>query len=170
MRLATTIGALVASLLLAAACADDPPPAALRLDSRAPDYEGGAVDAQLRPVADLLADRTRPDLPRPDQARPVASSTQAVSFSHKTQPFQGIAYDTGWQPSGSPVQVRFTVAVVAQVEATLPGTATLKRDTALALAYAGSPSAGKLSMDIGFQMSALLKIDTTLVKWEGSSR
>jgi hypothetical protein len=169
VKLTTTSHVLAGLLLLGAGCGDTvPAPRDGGVHDRSPALEGGPrLDWPARPPGDSQPDLARPDLLRPDQKRPPATSTQAVSFSHKTQPFQGIAYDTGWQPSGSPVQVRFSVAVSAQVEATLPGTATLTRDTALALTYAGSPSAGKLSMDIGFQMGALLKIDTSVVKWEG---
>jgi hypothetical protein len=98
--------------------------------------------------------------------------TQAVSFTHKDQPFAGFKYDTGWQPSGSGVQVRLYVSENTLVQATLPGAAELVRTKdGLDLAYIGKRDGGQFQMDLGVQLTCRMKIDVSVygvpVKWEG---
>jgi hypothetical protein len=98
--------------------------------------------------------------------------TEAVSFTHKDQPFAGFKYDTGWQPSGSGVQVRLYVTENTLVQSTLPGTAELVRTKdGLDLAYIGKSNGGTFQMDLGFQLTCRMKIDVSVygvpVKWEG---
>jgi hypothetical protein len=97
------------------------------------------------------------------------SATTPVSFSHSDQPFKGVSLDTGWVPSGSAVQIRFATSITGTTEAVLPGKATLRKSGGeLGLTYAGDPSAGKVKMDIGFAISAKLKIDVSGFTWEGN--
>ena len=99
---------------------------------------------------------------------PLASS--AVAFPYDGKLFTGQTFDTGWQPSGSSVQVRFYVTLKAQVTSSAKGTARLLRDadTGLMLDYRGSAGGGKLAMDIGFEMSCKLKISYSPISWEGA--
>jgi hypothetical protein len=157
---------LLALLLLAASCSDSPPPIGTpdlpRRDFWPPsDFDLGSVGDRRS------GDSARADAPRPDQPKPT-SATVPVTFAHQEKPFDGFGVDTGWQPSSSPVQIRFTTSAASNAEATLPGKATLQRASQLTLSYAGDPSAGKLKMDIGFQISGQLKIDAAGVKWQGN--
>jgi len=99
-------------------------------------------------------------------------STASVSFSHLEQPFGGQSFDTGWQPEGSPVQVRFYVTAQSQVGARLPGRARLDRGpqgaSALGLSYEAEPGSGSFWMDLGVQISGRLKINRPPVVWEGA--
>jgi hypothetical protein len=162
------ISAGVALALIVTACGDSTSPTH---DQRAPgadlfpgtDGPHTTTDGPLTPPDGGRPDQLRPDLP----PKPL-TATVPLSFSHKEQPFSGFAYDTGWLPGGSPVQIRITATITSVSEATLPGKATLTRNGALALRYAGNAGAGAFSMDIGFQFSAKLRIDTAIVKWEGT--
>lgn len=151
--------------LLATACGDNvgTPPT---MDQGTPTDVSTPSDTSDGALADVLApDVLAPDLLQPDQLRTV-SGTEPVTFSHQEQPFQGVSYDTGWQPSGSPVQLRFSFSTASDVQATLPGSATLTRNTQLSLTYSGDPSGGTFTMDIGFDLGAKLKIDP--LSWEGN--
>jgi hypothetical protein len=99
---------------------------------------------------------------------PLASS--AVSFPYDGKLFTGQTFDTGWQPSGSSVQVRFYVTLKAQVTSSAKGVARLSRDadTGLMLDYRGSSGGGKVAMDIGLEMSCKLKISYSSISWEGA--
>jgi hypothetical protein len=99
-------------------------------------------------------------------------ASQTVSFSHKDQPFQGFKYDTGWQPSGSDIQIRLFATAATLMQASEPGSAELVRTIeGLDLAYVGKSGAGQFEMNLGVQLSCRLKIDVSVygvpVKWEG---
>lgn len=95
-------------------------------------------------------------------------STQVVNFSREESPFKQASYDTGWQPASSPVQVRFTAVVAARVASSQTGTGALIRNGGLVLTYNGKDGEGQFSMDLGFEISGRMKINSppTLV-WEG---
>ncbi len=96
----------------------------------------------------------------------------AVSFSHLEQPFGGHSFDTGWQPEGSPVQVRFYVTAQSQVGARLAGHARLERGAPgaapLGLSYTADADSGSFWMDLGIQISGRLRINRPPVVWEGA--
>jgi hypothetical protein len=94
----------------------------------------------------------------------------AVSFPYDGKLFTGQTFDTGWQPSGSSVQVRFYVTLKAQVTSSAKGTARLSRDpdTGLMLDYRGTSGGGKVAMDVGFEMSCKLKVSYSSIGWEGA--
>jgi hypothetical protein len=93
-------------------------------------------------------------------------NTRAVSFEHLIEPMKGASYDTGWQPAGAPVQVRFTVTARSRLGAKLRGKARLSGE--LELLYRGDPGGGTLELDVGYELAAKLKINKFPIDWEGS--
>jgi hypothetical protein len=164
MRRHTLLLAPLGLSLLLASCSDSPPPVGTP-DHGRPDFWPRSDSAPFDTTGPG-GDQRRADARPPDQLK-TASSTQPVTFAHQEKPFDGFGVDTGWQPASSPVQIRFTTSAASDAEATLPGKATLQRATQLTLSYAGDASAGKLKMDIGFQVGGELKIDAVGVKWQG---
>lgn len=92
-------------------------------------------------------------------------NTKAVTFDYLFEPMKGASYDTGWQPAGSPVQVRFAVTAKSMMSAKLRGKARLASGSLL---YVGDPGGGQLKMDIGYQLEAKLKISKFPIDWEGA--
>lgn len=161
--------AVGASLLLQS-CGDTPATPTGDRGGPTPDL-GGLVDEAPRPALDAaLGDNAVADLFQVAEQRPrTLSATSPVTFSHSDQPFNGVSLDTGWVPSGSAVQIRFATSITGTAEAVLPGTGRLEKSGGqLDLTYAGVPAGGKVKMDIGFAISAKLKISVTGFNWEGN--
>lgn len=96
-----------------------------------------------------------------------------VTFTHAEQAFSSFGYDTGWQPSSGPVQVRFLVDVGGGFDATAPGVIRLGWKPDLWMWPEGEPLGGTLNMDVGVQVKALLKLDLSIpggphYTWQGN--
>jgi MYXO-CTERM domain-containing protein len=81
-------------------------------------------------------------------------------------------FDTGWVPSGSPLQVRFYVQLPADTEVKLAGSLDTRWPTAMTLSTPGDPDSGLLSFDYGLNIGAQAKIDVNIlgvqINWTGA--
>jgi hypothetical protein len=96
---------------------------------------------------------------------------QPVAYEGTLDLFSDFAYDTGWIPEGSPVQVRFALLAGSGWQARLAGQAVLSWPEALELRMVGDPLGGSLAMDLGVEIIARLRLqlDTPAgpIAWEG---
>ncbi len=97
--------------------------------------------------------------------------TDDVRFEHEARAFEDVAFDTGWQPPGAPVQVRITFNLGGGLEADLPGRADLTWDP-LEAVFVGETDAGRFGMDLGAEFQATLRLGLDLpgggrLDWEG---
>jgi hypothetical protein len=87
-----------------------------------------------------------------------------VAYSYSREVFKSFSYDSGWQPSNSAVQVRFTADVGGGFTAYAPGRIRLGWQPQHALWGEGDLMAGWLAMNVGAEVHSRIKFD---VEWEG---
>ncbi len=79
--------------------------------------------------------------------------------------------DTGWQPAGSPVQVRFVVRLAGRTEVELEGRPRASWPEALSVGVEGTAGSGRLRLDHGLTLQARLRFDLEVggvrYRWEG---
>lgn len=101
----------------------------------------------------------------------VGCSTSDVDFHHRDALFDSVMLDSGWVPSGSPLQVRFALFLGGSTEVDLGGTAVTSWPPALDVAVPGRPSTGRLAVDYGLEIIARIRIDVEVAgvryRWEG---
>ncbi len=80
-------------------------------------------------------------------------------------------FDTGWQPGGSPVQVRFHAALQGHTQVDLAGRLQAAWPVPMALTAAGTPGGGSLAVDYGVQFEARVRLHLPdgigHIDWEG---
>ena len=90
----------------------------------------------------------------------VGCSAQPITFSGQASPLSGFSYDTGLQPTGSPVQLDLKLSANGTVSVTAQANV---QDTSLApVAQSGS-----LALDLHFVAAGELKIDSTFENYDG---
>ena len=88
-----------------------------------------------------------------------------VTFHGEDQPFPGFKFDTGVQPSGSPVQVELVLSADGKLAGDALATAGGPSDLPVVAAKAGS---GKYAVDGAFHFDGTLKVDVSgLPKYDG---
>lgn len=94
-----------------------------------------------------------------------------VDWLHRDALFDDVDWDTGWVPAGSPIQLRFGLALGGETEVELGGSVVTSWPPALNIAVPGRPGAGRLSMNYGFELIARLRFDVEVAgvryDWEG---
>lgn len=94
-----------------------------------------------------------------------------VDFHHREALFDDVMLDSGWVPAGSPLQVRFGVFIGGSTEVDLGGTATTSWPPALDVAIPGRPGTGRLAMNYGIEIVAMIRFDVEVAgvryRWEG---
>ncbi|UJR85905.1 Hypothetical protein I5071_79850 [Sandaracinus amylolyticus] len=94
-----------------------------------------------------------------------------VEFHYREGFFDSFSYDTGWIPSGSPLQVRFAIAGGGETEIDLAGRSIVWWPAPLSIAVPGTPGTGRLSIDYGLEIVAKVRFDVTVAgtryTWEG---
>lgn len=130
------------------------PHAALAQDDGGASDGGGPAPAPMPCVDDALGCHT----------------TDADWF-HRDGFFSGVMFDTGWVPSGSPVQIRTLVAVGGATEIALGGTIGTSWPEGLSVSVPGRPGTGRITMDYGLELSVRMRFDVTVAgiryRWEG---
>lgn len=85
--------------------------------------------------------------------------------------FDDVDLDTGWVPAGSPIQVRFGIAIGGSTEVGLGGTVVTSWPPALSVMVPGRPGTGYLRVNYGFEIIAQLRFDVEVAgvryDWEG---
>ena len=101
----------------------------------------------------------------------VGCHDEDVDFAHRDALFDDVMLDTGWQPAGAPVQVRFALFVGGSTEVDLGGTASVFWPNALSTIVAGRAGAGRLRMNYGIEVIARIRFDVDVAgvryTWEG---
>lgn len=94
-----------------------------------------------------------------------------VAFHYREGFFDSFSYDTGWVPSGSPLQVRFAIAGGGETEIDLAGRSLVWWPAPLSVAVPGTAGTGRLSIDYGLEIVAKVRFDITIAgtryTWEG---
>lgn len=94
-----------------------------------------------------------------------------VDFEHRDALFDSVMLDSGWVPASAPVQVRFAVFLGGSTEVDLGGAAVTSWPSALDVAVPGRPEAGRLALDYGLEVVAMVRIDVEVAgvryRWSG---
>ena len=102
----------------------------------------------------------------------VDCASAPISFRHRVGLQINVDLDTGWVPSGLPVQARFRAALVGGTEVRMGGQLVAGWPTPMVLQAVGDRDGGNLSVDYGVQVSARvrLNLDTGVgtANWEGA--
>jgi MYXO-CTERM domain-containing protein len=96
---------------------------------------------------------------------PTESSEFSPWYERLLLGFEDAAVDTGWIPGGSPVQMRFFADAANSITIDLPGVADYDWRTE-ELSFTGDPLAGVFEYDVGLELVASVKVDTSLVQWQ----
>lgn len=101
----------------------------------------------------------------------VGCHTEDVDFRYRAALFDDLMFDTGWQPAGSAVQVRFALFVGAGVEVEMGGTSVTSWPPALYESVPGRPGTGRFYFNYGIEVVARLRFDVRVAgiryAWEG---
>lgn len=89
----------------------------------------------------------------------VGCETSDVDFHHRDALFDSVMLDSGWVPSGAPVQVRFAIFIGGSTEVDLGGTAITSWPPALNVSVPGRPGTGRLAIDYGLEIVARVRVD-----------
>ena len=114
------------------------------------------------------------DLPTGEPCPPGAVGCHAadVDFHHRDALFDDVMFDTGWVPSGAPVQVRFGVFLGGSTEVDLGGTVLTSWPVALDVAVPGRPGTGRFAVNYGLEIIARIRFDVRVAgiryTWEGN--
>lgn len=127
----------------------------------------------LRPVAFAIA-LLCPSLalaqPCPDGF--AGCSRAAIAFEHRQGLPGEFELDTGWVPSGSPVQVRFRTAFVGHTALATRGQLQASWPEPMALEALGDPRGGTLESDYGVQFLSNVRLNLNTgpqtFQWEGN--
>jgi MYXO-CTERM domain-containing protein len=94
-----------------------------------------------------------------------------VDFHHRDALFDDVMFDTGWVPSGAPVQVRFGVFLGGSTEVDLGGTVFTSWPAGLEVAVPGRPLTGRFAVNYGLEVVARIRFDVSVAgvryTWEG---
>lgn len=85
--------------------------------------------------------------------------------------FDDVMLDTGWVPAGSPIQLRFGIAIGGATEVEMGGSIVTSWPAPLLVMIPGRPGTGRLSINYGLEIVAQLRFDVTVAgvryRWEG---
>lgn len=89
-----------------------------------------------------------------------------LHFEHDVNVFQGLAYDTGWLPSGSPVAIAFRITSDGGAHVEMDGRSTLTWPPQVTHAHPPEPGTGLLELNTDLGVSVDLQIDVFDVVWQ----
>jgi MYXO-CTERM domain-containing protein len=113
----------------------------------------------------------QPADPRCDpDARGCYADTEAA-WMYRNAAFDDVSIDTGWVPSGAPIQLRFVVSFGGSAEVDLAGDVVTQWPPPLAVSVPGDEGTGRLAINYGLELSVRLRFDVNVAgiryRWEG---
>jgi hypothetical protein len=82
-----------------------------------------------------------------------------ADWHYRVALFDDVDFDTGFVPAGSPLQLRFGIAIGGSTEVDLGGDVVTAWPPALNVAVPGRPGSGRLAINYGFEIVAQLRYD-----------
>lgn len=92
----------------------------------------------------------------------VGCDEQELDWSYRRALFDGIDYDTGWVPGGSPVQMRVVVTLAGETNIDLGADPATYWPDPLTLSVPGRPGSGHLRVGYGFEFRVYFRFDVTV--------
>lgn len=89
----------------------------------------------------------------------------APAHEQKLVGLDDFTFDSDWFPMNAPLQLRLIAHGGNSVQIDMPGVGNYDWD-AQAIAFVGDAEAGRLGVDVGFTLDALIRFDVLGVKWE----
>jgi len=96
---------------------------------------------------------------------PTEPAEFSPSYEELLLGFEDAAFDTGWIPGGSPVQMRFFVDAANSITIDLPGEAYYDWATE-ELRFEGDELGGWFEYDVGLEIEASVKVDASGIQWQ----
>lgn len=93
------------------------------------------------------------------------SEPQIVELADSVSLFDGVSLDSGWVPSGSPLQVRFQVLSAGGAEVWMEGTGSLTWPDSVTLGLDGEPGTGELTLDSTISAITSIRFDVSGYSW-----
>ncbi len=95
-----------------------------------------------------------------------SSTPQHVVLIDTANVFEAAEVDTGWLPSGSPLQVRFSILGEGGTDVVMEGDADLWWPTDLNLGFTPEVGSGELVADTWLEATTAIKVDVFGLSWE----
>ena len=95
----------------------------------------------------------------------IATAVFSPVHEQKLVGLDDFTFDTDWFPMNAPLQLRLIAHGGNSVRIDMPGRGDYDW-AAQAIAFTGDPEAGRLGVDIGFTLDALVRFDVLGVQWE----
>lgn len=95
-----------------------------------------------------------------------SSTPQHLVLIDSANVFEAAEVDTGWLPSGSPLQVRFAILGAGTTDVVMEGDADLWWPTDLNLGFTPEVGSGELMADTGLEATTSIKVDVFGLSWE----
>lgn len=131
----------------------------------------GAVLAVLGVLSWAPAAHAQPERAELCPADALGCHTADLDWLYREAAFDDISWDTGWVPSGSPIQLRIQVDFGGSTEVEMGGTSVTSWPPPLAVAVPGREGTGYLRMNYGLELRIQLRFDVEVAgvryRWTG---
>ncbi len=118
----------------------------------------------LAPLGSLAVLLTLGATPSPARAE-VGVAGFAPSHQQQLVGLDDFTYDSDWFPMNAPLQLRLVVHAGNSVAIDMPGEGRYDWDAGT-IEYAGDAAAGRLGVDIGFTLDAMVRFDVLGLQWQ----
>ncbi len=94
-----------------------------------------------------------------------------AEWRYRNAAFDDVMVDTGWQPPGAPIQLRFVLSFGGSTEVDMDGDIVTEWPAALTVSAPGRPGTGRLAINYGLELAVQLRFDIDVAgiryRWEG---
>ena len=94
------------------------------------------------------------------------SVPQDIQLHDFVELWNGSEFDTGWLPSGSPLQVRFQIESTGGAEVEMEGVGHMGWPDGLTMAIDPTPNTGEIIVDAALEAVTSIKFDVDIYAWE----
>ncbi len=92
----------------------------------------------------------------------VGCDEQSIDWSYRNAAFEGFDFDTGWVPSGSPLQIRVEARLAGGTEVDVGASPATYWPPPLTMDLPGRPESGRLAFGYGFEFHVYFRFDVTV--------
>jgi MYXO-CTERM domain-containing protein len=94
-----------------------------------------------------------------------------AEWRYRNAAFDDVMIDTGWQPPGAPIQLRFVLSFGGSAEVDMDADVVTEWPAPLTVSAPGRPETGRLAINYGIELQIQLRFDVNVAgvryRWEG---